>query len=69
MMSLKGEANYKAKEGTLVSIILVADTLGSLEAIVASLPEKVNVISKKTGEITTADVLMAKSIGALIFWF
>lgn len=52
-----------------ISLILVADTLGSLEAILASLPEKVNLISKKTGEITTADVLMAKSVGALALGF
>lgn len=53
----------------LVSIILVADTLGSLEAIIASLPPKINLISKKTGDITTADVLLAKSIGALVLGF
>ncbi len=52
-----------------ISLILVADTLGSLEAIVASLPEKINIISKKTGDITTADVLLAKSIGALVLGF
>lgn len=52
-----------------ISIILVADTQGSLEAITASLPEKVNIISKKTGEITTADVFMAKSVGALALGF
>ncbi len=53
----------------LVSVILVGDTLGSLEAIVASLPVKINVVSKKTGDITTADVLLAKSIGALVLGF
>ncbi len=52
-----------------ISLILVADTLGSLEAIVASLPSKMNIISKKTGDITTADVLLAKSIGALVLGF
>lgn len=52
-----------------ISLILVADTLGSLEAVVASLPAKINIISKKTGEVTTADVLMAKSIGALVLSF
>ncbi len=53
----------------IISLILVADTLGSLEAILASLPAKIDVISKKTGEITTADVLLAKSIGALVLGF
>jgi translation initiation factor IF-2 len=52
-----------------ISIILVADTLGSLEAIVSSFPEKVHILSKKTGEITSADVLMAKSVGALVLGF
>ncbi len=52
-----------------ISLILVADTLGSLEAILASLPPKINIISKKTGEITSADVLLAKSIGALVLGF
>ncbi len=53
----------------IISLILVADTLGSLEAIIASLPPNVRVLSKKTGEITTADVLMGKSVGALVLGF
>ncbi len=59
----------KKNNDDYISLILVADTLGSLEAIVASLPEKMNIISKKTGDITTADVLLAKSIGALVLGF
>lgn len=58
----------KNEEG-IISIILVADTFGSLEAIYASLPPKINVILKKTGDITTADVLLAKSTGALVLGF
>lgn len=58
----------KNEEG-VISLILVADTLGSLEAIYASLPPKVNVILKKTGDITTADVLLAKSVGGLVLGF
>lgn len=50
-------------------IILVADSQGSLEAIVAALPEKVRLISQKTGEITEADVLLAKSTGAFAIGF
>lgn len=65
-----GEAKAKdVDKESLISLILVADTLGSLEAITAALPKRANVISKKTGEITTADVLMAKSIGALVIGF
>lgn len=64
------EKEIRAKNNDdYISLILVADTLGSLEAIVASLPEKINIISKKTGDITTADVLLAKSIGALVLGF
>ncbi len=58
----------KNEEG-IISIILVADTLGSLEAIYSSLPSKINVILKKTGDVTTADVLLAKSTGALVLGF
>lgn len=66
----ESEKGAKAKNNDdYISLILVADTLGSLEAIVASLPEKINIISKKTGDITTADVLLAKSIGALVLGF
>ncbi len=66
----ESEKGSKAKNNDdYISLILVTDTLGSLEAIVASLPEKINIISKKTGDITTADVLLAKSIGALVLGF
>lgn len=66
----ESEKEIKAKNNDdYISLILVADTLGSLEAIVASLPEKMNIISKKTGDITSADVLLAKSIGALVLGF
>lgn len=65
----ENESTKKNIDSELISIILVADTFGSLEAIAASLPEKINLISKKTGDITTADVLLAKSIGALVLGF
>lgn len=58
----------KNEEG-IISLILVADTLGSLEAIYSALPPKIDVILKKTGDITTADVLLAKSVGALVLGF
>lgn len=56
-------------EGAVLSLILVADTQGSLEALLYSLPEKINVIVSKTGDVSEADVLLAKSIGALILTF
>lgn len=52
-----------------VSIILVADTLGSLEAIIAALPPEIDIVASKTGDISTADVLYAKSTNALVIGF
>lgn len=52
-----------------LSLIICADNLSSVEAIVDSLPEKVSLVSKKTGEIATSDVLLAKSVGAIILGF
>ena len=49
--------------------MLCADTLGSLEAIINGLPKEVNVVLQKTGEVSPADVLLAKSIGAIVIGF
>lgn len=52
-----------------VSLIIRTDTLGSLEAIMYALPEKAIILSKKTGDISEADVLLAKSVGGLVVGF
>lgn len=52
-----------------LSVILCADTLGSLEAITASLPKDVYIILEKTGDVSEADVLLAKSTKAIILGF
>lgn len=57
------------KEETNISIILAADTKGSLEAILGALPSGIKIISSKTGEVSEADVHMAKSIGAIVISF
>lgn len=49
--------------------IVVADSQGSLEAITNAFPDEVKVISEKTGEIESSDVMFAKSIGAVILGF
>ena len=60
----------KPSEGeTVLSLILVADTLGSLEAIIASLPEGIDVVSSKTGDVSEADIIMAKQISAFVLTF
>lgn len=52
-----------------ISIILKADTAGSLEAIMASLPKKVDVVGSGVGDIEGADVLFAKSSKAVVIGF
>lgn len=52
-----------------LSLTLKADTIGSLEAITALIPENVNVVSAGVGEISEADILLAKSTKAIILGF
>lgn len=64
------EAVYKrAEEHKGLSVLLVADTQGSLEAIVNALPEGIKVVSKKTGEVSDADIILAKSSQSIILSF
>lgn len=52
-----------------LALVLCADTEGSLEAIVNALPEKVRIVVKKTGEVSSADILLAKSTSAIVLSF
>lgn len=52
-----------------LSVILVADSFGSLEAIAAALPPKIIIADKKTGEITPSDIFLAKSTKSLVIGF
>ncbi len=52
-----------------LSIILVTDTIGSLEAIVTALPKEIVVLLKKTGDITVSDVFLAKSTKSILVGF
>lgn len=67
------QAQTKKPEGSfnedLLKVIIVADTHGSLEAIVNQIWNKLNIMSQKTGEVTPADVALAKSVGAVILGF
>jgi len=53
----------------VLSIIICADSQGSLEAIANKIPERIRVVMTKTGDIETSDVLFAKSVGAIILGF
>jgi len=57
------------EEVPTLSVVLCADNQGSLEAIVRSLPEEINIALAKTGDITTTDILLAKSISAIVLGF
>lgn len=53
----------------MLSVVLCADTQGSLAAIINSIPEKVNFVMQKTGDIEVSDVLFAKSTGSIVLGF
>ncbi len=53
----------------MIKIILKADTAGSLEAITTALPKKVVIVGQGVGDITEADILSAKSTGAIVIGF
>lgn len=70
VQQMSREVIYKrTEEHKGLSVVLVADTQGSLEAIVNALPEGIKVITKKTGEVTDADIIHAKSTGSIILSF
>ncbi|MEK9146655.1 MAG: translation initiation factor IF-2 [Patescibacteria group bacterium] len=50
-------------------VIIKADVAGSLEAVLANLPQKAQVISSGTGEITDNDIAFAKTANAPIIAF
>jgi translation initiation factor IF-2 len=58
-----------AEEIPTLSVVLCADNQGSLEAIARSLPKEINIALAKTGDITTTDILLGKSINAIVLGF
>ncbi|MBI4099443.1 hypothetical protein HY440_00390 [Candidatus Microgenomates bacterium] len=57
------------ESGQSLALILKADTFGSLEAITALIPTNVNVVSSGVGEISEADILLARSTRAIVLGF
>lgn len=57
------------QEKPKLSVMLKADTAGSLEAITESLDERINVVSQGVGDITEADILEAKAHHAFVIGF
>lgn len=52
-----------------LTIYLKADTMGSLEAILAALPKKIDVVSSGLGDIGEADIMDAKASNAFVVGF
>ncbi len=50
-------------------VVIKADVLGSLEAVLANLPENILVLSSSVGEISESDIAFAKVAGAPIIAF
>lgn len=64
----KGAVSKKVQDGK-ISIILKAQTSGSLEAIEAGLSKDVEIVSDGVGEVNESDIFLAKSSNSLIFCF
>lgn len=60
--------NTKIEEGQL-PVLVKAKTAGSLEALLAQLPDSVYVVDSGVGDLTESDVFLAKSGGAIVFLF
>jgi len=56
-------------EKRTLNIIIKADTAGSLEAIVESLGPEATIVSSGVGDVTEADVLLAKSTKSFVIGF
>ena len=57
------------KQNEKLSVIIKTQTSGEFEAIVATLPEDVEVVYEARGEISASDVLMAKDFNAIVVGF
>lgn len=57
------------ESGGEISIVLKSETAGSLEALVASIPQGVSIVKADVGDVIDADVFLAKASGAMIITF
>ncbi len=57
----------RVEEDELFKVVLKADVQGSIEAILANLPARVEVINASVGEVTDSDVFLAQTTGARLF--
>lgn len=52
-----------------IPVIIKADNAGSLEAIIASLPQKIVVVGQGVGDVTSSDIIDAKTGNVYVFAF
>lgn len=57
------------EEGKTVQLVIKADTVGRLEALLVSLPSEVGILYKGVGDVVASDVLLAGSFNAPIIAF
>lgn len=65
----KSLSPFETGEENMLSVVLCADSQGSLEAIKNSVPKEVKFVLEKTGDVEVSDVLFAKSTGSIILGF
>ncbi len=65
----KSFSPFDEKEKSHLSVVLCADSQGSLEAIKNSMPEGIQFVVEKTGEIEVSDILFAKSSKSIVLGF
>jgi translation initiation factor IF-2 len=64
------ESPFEIENQNVLSIVLCADSAGSLEAIMNAVPKgNLQFVIQKTGDIDVSDVLFAKSTGSIVLGF
>lgn len=66
---VRGTFDLRRLKDDEIPVIIKADNAGSLEAIVASLPSKVVVVGQGVGDVTSSDIIDAKTGNAYVFAF
>ena len=65
----KGVFDLRRLKNDEIPLILKASNAGALEAIIASLPPKIVVVDSGVGDVTTSDIINAKTGNAYVFVF
>ncbi|KKS00745.1 MAG: translation initiation factor IF-2, translation initiation factor IF-2 [Microgenomates group bacterium GW2011_GWC1_41_20] len=68
-IKVKGVFDLRRLKDDEIPIIIKADNAGSLEAIIASLPPKIVVVGSGVGDVTSSDIIDAKTGNAYVFAF